>query len=212
MEIRTVGLPQFVRPVRRLLKHLARRQHDEGPAGDQVEGFQNARDARFREERPLPVRELPGQFPRRALGHGQGEVDDLLSHPWWDAIPVPPRSRRAGREPIQSALGVAAIPRVERRARHLDLAERLPDGQIRAFDQANDFGLLGRRPSHVSSPESEAVRFLLSRRFSRTISATSCFRRLCSLRRSVTSGAVASRLVSPTRRFLPASRNSLLHR
>ena len=77
---------------------------------------------------PLPVRELPGQFPRRALGHGQGEVDDLLSHPWWDAIPGPPRSRRAGPAPIQSALGVAAIPRVERRARHLELAERLPDG------------------------------------------------------------------------------------
>ncbi len=40
---------------------------------------------------------------------------------------------------------------------------------------------------------------------------TTSLSRAFSLRRSVTSVEVASRWVSPSKRFLPASRNSLLH-
>ena len=57
----------------------------------------------------------------------------------------------------------------------------------------------------------DVQRFFQKQFFSR-ISATTCFSCSFSCRSSVTSLDVASRFVSPASRFLPASRNSLLHR
>ena len=80
---------------------------------------------------------------------------------------------------------------------HLQLPQRVPHGEIRALDQPDDLGFLASRVSHVPPSESEAVTLFLSSRFSRTSSATTCFNRPFSVRRSATSVDVASRVVSP---------------
>ena len=59
--------------------------------------------------------------------------------------------------------------------------------------------------------EAEAFRIMPTIRFFKLNSATNRFRSSFSSRRPLTSGDVASLTVSPLSRFLPASRNSLLH-
>ena len=104
------------------------------------------------------------------------------------------------------------IPRVERGPIDPQFPQRPAHGQLRPLDQPDERVLLGRRAPHVLLSESEAVTPFFNSRFSRTSSATTCLSRPFSDRRSVTSVDVASRVVSPTSRFFPASRNSLLHR
>ena len=136
---------------------------------------------------PLPVREGPRQLTRRAFGRGQRGVDHPLPHAWGNPVPIAPGDRRPRGEPVQPTLGIPAIPRVEGRPRHLQLAQRVAYRQVRPFHQTDHLLLLRRRQSHVSSSEPEAVTVFLSSRFSSTISATSCFRSVFSLRRSLTS-------------------------
>src|SRR6185369_13942292 len=115
-------------------------------------------------------------------------------------------------QPRHAVLRIPAIPGVERRAVDAQLRERATHREVRAFHQPDHLRLLGRGQPHVSSPESEPVTLFFSRRFSSTVSASTCLRRPFSSRSAFTSGAVASRVVSPSSRFLPASRNSLLQR
>src|SRR5262245_16753357 len=142
----------------------------------------------------LSIRELPGQFPRRALGRRQREIDHALADPRRNAIPIPARRRRAGLEPVRAFLLIAAIPSVESRPRDLDLAQRAPRRQVRLFNQADRLASLRRRHSEASLSESTAVTLFLSSRFSSTVSATSCFRWAFSFRSSATSVDVASRV------------------
>src|SRR5262249_3448976 len=127
-------------------------------------------------------------------------------------IPVPLRRGLLGHPPWRPLLGVPPIPRVERGAVDPELRQRAAHGQLRAFNQADHLRLLGRRQPHVSSSELEPRRLFLSSRFSSTLSARACLSRVSSRRSPCTSGAVASRVVSPSNRFFPASRNSLLQR
>src|SRR5712691_3377115 len=196
----------------RMLKRLPGGQHDEGRTGDQVVRFQNAVDARLREEMALPIRKLPGELARCPLGGDQRQIHDTLANGRRNAIPVAACRGRAWLEPVHPRGLVAPVPAGERGARDLDLSERAPHRQIRVLNQPNRFALLAGGHSYASSSESAAVTLFLSSRFSSTVSATSCFRRAFSFRSSVTSVDVASRVVSPTSRFLPASRNSLLQR
>src|SRR5215469_7533107 len=76
------------------------------------------------------------------------------------------------------------------------------------LDQPDDLQFLDGAVSHtLSSPAPIALFF--SRRFSSVSSATTSFSALASWRSALTSSEVAARAVSPARRFLPASRNSL---
>src|SRR5262249_40147957 len=109
-------------------------------------------------------------------------------------------------------LRVPAIPRVEGRAVDPELQQRAAHRQVRALHQPDHLRLLRRRQSHVPSPEPEPVTLFFSSRFSSTASASACLSRRFSSRSTPPSGAVASRVVSPNSRFLPASRNSLLQR
>ena len=59
VQIGKIGLPEFVRPMGRMLERLPARQHDEGRAWDEVIRLENAIDARFREKVPLSIRQLP---------------------------------------------------------------------------------------------------------------------------------------------------------
>src|SRR4029077_19325853 len=139
-------------------------------------------------------------------------IDDALADRRGDPVPIPPRRQWLRRESRVPPRPVAAIPRVEGCPVRAPLLPRRAHRQIRALDQPDHLPLLHPRQAHVSSSESEAVRLFLSSRFSSTVSANTCFSRLFSSRSVCTSGAVASRVVSPSSRFFPASRNSLLQR
>src|SRR5262245_4977192 len=158
------------------------------------------------------IGELPRQLAGRTMRICQAAVDPALANQRANAIPVAPGCRRLGREPCVALRLVAPIPGVEGRPIHPQLLQRLAHREIRPFDQPNDLALLRPGQAHVSSSESEAVTLFLSRRFSSTVSASTCFSRAFSSRSVFTSGAVASRVVSPSSRFFPASRNSLLQR
>ena len=139
-------------------KGLGGREHHVGRTGDQVLRPEDAIDARFREEMAHLVGELPRQFARGALGRRQRGVDHPLAHARRDPVPGPPRGRRARRQPVEPGLHVAAIPRVERRAGHLELAQCVAHRQIRAFDEANDLVLLGRRDAGGGRPRLRPLR------------------------------------------------------
>src|ERR1700712_1880293 len=109
---------------------------------------------------------------------------------------------------LGAAALVGVVPAVERRARDAELVQGGTHRQVGLLDQPDDLQLLGGRVPHASSPPAPLMLFL-SRRFSRTRSATTSFSAPASRRRSLTSSAVAARAVSPANRFLPASRNSL---
>lgn len=88
------------------------------------------------------------------------------------------------------------------------LGQRLLGWQLRLLDQPDDLQLLRRRVPHRSSPPSTSMLFLI-KFSSRACSATTSLRSRASLPRPLTFSELASRIVSPARRFLPASRNSL---
>src|SRR3974390_113087 len=109
---------------------------------------------------------------------------------------------------LNATLAVAIVPAIKRGSRDAELVQRALGRQVGLLDQLDNLGLLGRRIPHASSSPSPFMLFL-SRRFSRVRSATTSFNAAVSRRRSFTSPEVAERAVSPARRRLPASRNSL---
>ena len=174
-------------------------------------GLQDPGDARLREKLALSVRDPASQLARRELGGLQGRLDPLRPNPLRDPVPDGPAAWLAVFERLRSAFQVALVLGGKRRVRQPDLGQRAPDRKRRALHQADQLELLrGPHPHASSSGTSEPVTLFLSRRFSSTVSATSSLSQAFSLRRSWTSLELASRCVSPSRRFLPASRNSLL--
>src|SRR5688572_5862398 len=116
------------------------------------------------------------------------------------------------RQTLVTRLDIAAIPVVESTAGYLHFGQGLFDGQFRCLYQADDFQLLSLRiVRHASHSFSKPVRLFFSTRFFSANSATNCLSWAFSSRRSSTSSLLACRLVSPAKRDLPASRNSLLH-
>jgi hypothetical protein len=187
-------------------------EQDVGRALDQVSGLQDPVDAGFREELPLPIRHPAGQLPGRERRVDQGRLDHLLPHPIRDPVPDGPGAWLSVFQGLRPAFQVALVPGVEGRARQPDLGQGTPHRERRALHQADQLELLCSADPHASSSgESEPVTLFLSSRFSSSVSATNSFSRAFSLRRSETSLELASRCVSPRRRFFPASRNSLLH-
>src|SRR6187455_743575 len=102
----------------------------------------------------------------------------------------------------------AIVPAVKSRGLNPQLLQRPAHRQMGLFDQADDLKLLGGGVSHSSSPPS-AIMLFLSKRSSSACSATTALSSCASRRRSLTSPLVAARAVSPAKRRLPASRNSL---
>src|ERR1700691_138681 len=135
----------------------------------------------------LPIGKLPGEFARRALRRGEGEIDDAPANRRGNAIPVTARRRGPQRQSVETLGAIAPIPAVERRAGQVQLAERAPHRQVRLLHEPDGLAPLRGRNADASSSESAAVRLFLSNRFSSTISATTCFSRVFSLRRSTTS-------------------------
>src|SRR5205085_5963425 len=125
-----------------------------------------------------------------------------------DAVPDAIWFRRLVFECFRPAGAVAIVPAVERRRPDTQHLQGSPGRQMRLLDQANDFELLGAGEPHASSPPS-AIMLFLSSRNSSACSATTSFRSWAWRLRSFTSSLVAARAVSPARRRLPASRNSL---
>ena len=158
-----------------------------------------------------PQGSLPAWVGWPLTGRGSHPLDDTQGFMTYSSIPLdrPAWPHHATTPTVRE---IAVIPAIKRGSNQAQLTQRLSHGQLRALDQPDEFVLLGGRPSHVPLSESEAVTPFFSSRFSSTNSATTCLSRPFSCRKSVTSVDVASRVVSPTSRFLPASRNSLLHR
>ena len=157
LQVGKVRLPEFVRPMGRMVERLPGRQHDEGRTRNQVIRSENAIDARFREKVTLSIRELPRQLPRRPLGISQRRFDDPLPHPRGNLVPVPAGHRRGGLETGSPALEVAVIPRVERGPIDPQFSQRLAHGQLRPLDQPDERVFLGRGAPHVPLSEAEAV-------------------------------------------------------
>src|SRR5258708_30617484 len=99
------------------------------------------------------------------------------------------------------------VPAVEARRGNAEFRQGVAHRQRRLLDQPDDLQLLGGGVSHMPSSPAPIVLFLSSR-FSRMSSATTSFSAPASPRRSLTSSDVAARVVSPARRFSPASRTS----
>jgi hypothetical protein len=155
-----------------------------------------------------PVRELPRQRARRPLRVRQRRRHDPFAYRRRDAIPVPPRRGLLRHQAGLPVCGIPPIPGGEIRALDPELRQRVARREVRAFHAPDHFRLLGRGQPPASSSEPEPVGLFFSRRFSRTVSPSSGLSRVSSSRSPCTSNAVASRVVSPSRRCLPASRNS----
>src|SRR5919107_1008919 len=171
-------------------------------------GLEQAIRRGFRDKVPSLVSEAHRQLAGRELRLLQGKVDDRSSDLLGDAVPDPVWLGRAVLKDFGAAGLVQVAPPVERGARDPEPPQRSPGGQMGLLDQADDLQLLGGRIPHAPSSPSASMLFL-SRRFSSVRSATTSFRALVSRRSAFTSSEVAARAVSPARRLLPASRNSL---
>src|SRR5947199_5144756 len=144
----------------------------------------------------------PSRLLHRKADHRYPQAARYVSPP--DAI----WPRRLIFERLRSAGTIPVVPAVERRWADAQYLQGSSGRQMRLLDQADDLELLGAGESHASSPPS-ALMLFLSKRSSSACAATTSFRSWAWRLRSFTSSLVAARAVSPARRRLPASRNSL---
>lgn len=77
LQICEVGLPELVGRCRLVMEFVGGLDDDEGRAGDQVMGLEQAIDRGFRDEVALRVGEGDRQFPGRQLRLVQRQLDDL---------------------------------------------------------------------------------------------------------------------------------------
>jgi hypothetical protein len=90
--------------------------------------LEQAVDRGFGDEIALLVGEAHGEFARRQLRLGQGEIDDLLAPGIGDAVPDAIGSRRAIGQGFGPATLVAVMPAIEGGRRDAELAQRAARG------------------------------------------------------------------------------------
>src|SRR6478752_3657233 len=91
------------------------------------------------------------QLARRQGRLVERELDDAVAHRLRNAVPHPLRARYPVRQGIGPTLAIPVVPAIEGRPRDAELCQRVAHRQRRAFDQPDDFQLLGGRVSHASS-------------------------------------------------------------
>src|SRR5215207_72132 len=142
----------------------------------------------------------------------QGQFHHFLSHFFRNAVPVLVRVRAVIHQARLSFLEILFVPAVERAARYLQFIQGLLHTQGRVLHQMDDLSLFCLpSPDHSSHLASLPSKLFLSLRLCNVSSATTALSCSFSLRIASTSWLSASRFISPTKRCLPASRNSLLH-
>ena len=170
-------------------------------------GLEQPVNAGFRYKIFLRIGEPHGQFTWRQFRFVQCQIDDLLPDIVWNAIPDAQGLGRLILQSLSPAGQIFVIPSLERSAGNTSSVDGSLGCQMRLLDQADNLKLLRCRISHAMSSPSPIMLFL-RRRSSRVCTATTSFRSRASRRRFRTSPVLASRTVSPARRFFPASRNS----
>src|SRR5215472_11963504 len=145
--------------------------------------------------------------PRRQRRLVERQLDEVVAHAVWNAVPDAFRAGRAVVQGLRPATAVPVVPAVKGRPGNAEFRQGVAHRQRGLLDQPNDLQLLGGGISHASSSPTPIAVFFSSR-FSSVSSATTSFNALASRRSSLTSSEVAARAVSPARRCLPASRNS----
>jgi hypothetical protein len=156
------GLPELVRRGGLGVELLGRFDHDEGRAGDEVMGRQQAVDRGFGGEVALPVGEAHRQLARRQLGLGQRQVDEAIAHLLGDAVPdalgprrpvldrAPP-DRRPGRGRTSGRTSPAGRPRGTPRWRRVRRTGRCDGSTRRMISSSSAAGYLIRARPHPRS-------------------------------------------------------------
>ena len=108
-----VGLPELVRRRCLVLEFVGRLDDDEGWAGDQVVGLEQAVDRSLGDKIAFGVGEHHREFPWRQFRSVESKVDDPLVHRLGDAVPDPLWSWPAVLQGIDTAFPEPVIPAVE---------------------------------------------------------------------------------------------------
>ena len=132
---------------------------DEGRAGDQVVGLEQAVDGRFRDEVALRVGERHCKFAWRQLRLIQGQLYDLAADIVRDTVPHPAGTAIAIFKTGLVKGSIAIVPAIECGRRNTQLVQAAPDRQMGALDQAHDLQLLGWGIPHSPSPPSPIMLF-----------------------------------------------------
>src|SRR5512133_393389 len=142
----------------------------------------------------------------------QGQLYDLLLHFLWNAVPDLVWVRTVIHQSFLTFFQILLVPAIEGAAWHLQFSQGLLHAQGGMLHQVDDLALLRFTPAdHSSHFVSRPSKLFFSTRFFKVSSATTALSCSFSLRIASTSWLSASRFVSPTKRCLPASKNSLLH-
>jgi hypothetical protein len=102
------------------VEFLGRLDHDEGRAGDQAVGREQAVDRGLGDEVALAVGEVHRQLTGRQLGFGQRQVEDAPAHRVGDAVPDAAWPRRLVLKRLRAADPVRLAPAIESGARQAD--------------------------------------------------------------------------------------------
>ncbi len=124
-ELGEIRLPHLIHPFRWVFERVARPHQVKGRAGDEVEAFQNAVDASFRDEVPLRIGQIPGQLARRLVRSFQGDFHHLLAHAVWNPVPELLWPRLVVCQPVVACRLIAVVPAVEGAAGHLEFFQRV---------------------------------------------------------------------------------------
>src|ERR1051325_5615135 len=212
LEVGEICLPEFMDALGGMLVLLCCAHHSEGRTLHQVKTLQDAVCAGFRDEIAFFIGEKPGNLPGRAVWMFQCQFHHLLLHFLRNAVPDLVRVGAVIHKSFFTFLQVLLVPAIEGTAWHLQFIQGLLHTQGRMLHQMNNLTLFCFIPAnHSSHLASRPSKLFFKTRFFKVSSATTALSCSFSWRIASTSWLSASRFVSPTKRCLPASRNSLLH-
>src|SRR4030067_1648785 len=202
-EIGKIGLPQLVDPGRGIDKFISGTDHREGWTGDQIVNLQDPIDARLRDVVPEIVGDMAGQFSGRQLRKVQSLLHHLLPLHLRNLIPELLGTPIVVRQTIVTLLPILPVPLGEGAAPHSQLLQGASNRKLRVLHQPDYLHLLRLPVTHIPRDlYSKPLKLFFKTRFCKDISATNCLRCSFSWRSWTTSLALASRSVSPLRRFL----------
>ena len=143
----------------------------------------------------------------------QGHIDNLCMYLVRDLVPIDIPGPWPRGQAIKTPFFVFAIPIIECALMYSYLYRSPVNIDFRSFHKSNNLVLFLLGKTHIFTPFNlKPVVLFLSTRFCSNNSATASFSSEFTPLSSFTSFVLASRMVSPIRRFLPASRKSLHQR
>ena len=137
-QMREVGWPGWVLCGGFVLELVSGLNDDEGRAGDQVRGLEQAIDRSFRHEVALGIGKSHSQFPRRELRLVKRQCDDPRPDVIGDAVPHSIGPRAAIVQRFRPIGLIEVVPSIKRGSRDSDLLQVTANRQMGLLDDPND--------------------------------------------------------------------------